>query len=345
MNWVRQLSSVVLPEPVPPEISVVDAAAADDAQDFGALFGDRAELDQLIERQLVLLELTDGERRAVDRQRRHDDVDARAVRQARVADRRGFVDAAADLADDALADVQQLLVVAEADAGLLDLALDFDVDRAGAVDHDVGDVVARQQRLERAEAEHVVADVVEQFFLLGDRHHDVLDRDDLVDDVADFLARRVGVEPRQLRQIDRLDQRAEDRAFGLVVGFRAARIDRGRHHVDRRRRRASADGADTSGAPSPSDGNGVRPVSIAARAAGFGGSAGCAARRGGDATPAAAAGARARELQRLRYAFRTRQSLQTIPDVLHRRVLRFISLRQQRRRAGRRARAWLRRGR
>ena len=41
-----------------------------------------------------------------------------------------FVDAAADLADDALADVQQLLVVAEADAGLLDLAGDFDVDRA-----------------------------------------------------------------------------------------------------------------------------------------------------------------------------------------------------------------------
>ena len=41
-----------------------------------------------------------------------------------------FVDAAADLADDALADVEQLLVVAEADAGLLDLAVDFDEDVA-----------------------------------------------------------------------------------------------------------------------------------------------------------------------------------------------------------------------
>ena len=160
-------------------------------QDLGAFRRDRAELDQLVERQLVLLELADGERRAVDRQRRRDHVDARAVGQARVADRRGFVDAAADLADDALADVEQLLVVAEADVGLLDLAVDFDVDRAGAVDHDVGDVVARQQRLERAVAEHVVADVVEQLLLLGDRHHDVLDRDDLVDDVADFLARRI----------------------------------------------------------------------------------------------------------------------------------------------------------
>ena len=160
----------------------------------------------------------------------------RAVRQARVADRRGFVDAAADLADDALADIEQLLVVAEADAGLLNLAFDFDVDRAGAVHHDVGDVVARQQRFERTETEHVVADIVEQFFLLGDRHHDVLDRDDLVDDVADFLARAVGVEPRQLRQVDGLDQRAEDDALDLVIGFRAARIDRGRH-VDRARAR------------------------------------------------------------------------------------------------------------
>ena len=181
---------MVLPEPVPPEISTLARHAADDLQDLGAFRRDRAELDQLVQRQLVLLEFADGQRGAVDRQRRHDGVDARAVGEARVADRRGFVDAPADLADDALADVQKLLVVAEPDAGALDAAGDFDEHRAGAVDHDVGDVVARQQRLQRAVTENVVADVVEQFFLLGNRHHDVLDRDDLVDDVADFLARR-----------------------------------------------------------------------------------------------------------------------------------------------------------
>ena len=178
---------------------------------------DRAEAHQLVEGQLVLLEFSDGEGRAVDRERRRDHVDARAVHQAGVADRRGFVDAAADLADDALADVHQLRVVAEADIGQLDLAADLDVGAGGAVDHDVGDVVARQQRLERAVAQHVVADVVEQVLLLGDRHHDVLDRDDLVDDVADFLARALGVELRELREVDRLDQGAEDRALGDVI--------------------------------------------------------------------------------------------------------------------------------
>ncbi|MBA7476868.1 hypothetical protein ES703_88786 [subsurface metagenome] len=213
----------------------VAADAADDLQDFGALRRDRAELDQLVKRQFVLLELTNGERGAIDRQRRHDGVDAGAVGEAGVAYRRGFVDAPADLADDALADVEQLLVVAEADAGALDLAVDFDEHRAGAVDHDVGDVVARQQRLQRAVAEHVVADVVEQFFLLGNRHHDVLDRDDLVDDVAYFLARRLAVEFGELGEVDRLDQGAEDRRLDLVVIVRLARLHdrRGWRRLDR----------------------------------------------------------------------------------------------------------------
>ena len=147
----------------------VAAHAADDLQDLGARRRNRAEPHQLIERQLVLLELTDRQRGAVDGERRRDHVDAGAVEQARVADRRGFVDAAADLADDALADVHQLRAVAEADVGELDFAADFDEGALRTVDHDVGDVVARQQRLERTEAEHVVADVVEQVFLFGDR--------------------------------------------------------------------------------------------------------------------------------------------------------------------------------
>src|SRR3981189_3375581 len=108
MNWVRQLSSGVLPD------------AADDLQYVGAFRRDRAELDQLLEGQLVLFELADGQRGAVDRQRRNDGVDARTVGKARVADRRGFVDPPADLADDTLADIQELLVVAEPDGGLLD---------------------------------------------------------------------------------------------------------------------------------------------------------------------------------------------------------------------------------
>src|SRR5205085_9704254 len=98
----------------------VSPAAPDDLQDIRALRRDCAEFDQLIQRQLVLFEFSNGERRAVDRQRRNDGVDARAVGAARVANRRGLVDTPADLADDTPADIQQSLLVAEADSGLLE---------------------------------------------------------------------------------------------------------------------------------------------------------------------------------------------------------------------------------
>src|SRR6202023_2971392 len=141
MNWVRQFNSVVLPEPVPPEISTL----------------------QRTRPMICRISAPSGE----------------------------IAPNLTSWSSVSLSFLNLRMVVAEADAGALDLARDFDIDRAGAVHHDVGDVVARQQGLERAVAEHVVADVVEQLFLLGDRHHDVLDRGDLVDDIADSLAGRL----------------------------------------------------------------------------------------------------------------------------------------------------------
>jgi hypothetical protein len=93
---------------------------------------------------------------------------------------------------------------------------------AATVDHDVGDVVAREQRLKRAESEDVVADVIEQIFLLGDRQHQILDGDDLMDDVPDFLARALGVELGQRGKVNRFDQGAEDQRLGLKISLRSS---------------------------------------------------------------------------------------------------------------------------
>ena len=171
---------------------------------------------------LSFLKLTNGEGRTIDRERGDDDVDAAAVGEARIADGACFVDAPADLRHDALTDVQQLIVVAEPDICVLHLAVNFDVGRLGAVHHDIGDVVAGQQRLERAVAQNVVADVLQQVFLLGDRHHDILDGDDLVDDIANLVASAVPVKLRQLGQVDGVDQRVKDRRLDIVVFVRAA---------------------------------------------------------------------------------------------------------------------------
>ena len=135
-----------------------------------------------------------------------------------------LLDASADLAHDALADVHQLLVVGKAHRRFLNLAADFNEGRGRAIDHDVGDVVTRQKRFERTIAQNVVADILEQFFLLGDGHHNVFDLDDFADDVADFFARGCGVEFGELRQVDRVDQGVEDRRFDVVVLFRMAAL-------------------------------------------------------------------------------------------------------------------------
>src|ERR1700722_6287254 len=93
----------------------VAARATDDAENACARGRYGAEADKVLKRELVLAKLSNGERGPVQRKRRRDDVDAAAVEEARVAYGRTFVDAAADLAHDALTDVHQLGVVAKPD--------------------------------------------------------------------------------------------------------------------------------------------------------------------------------------------------------------------------------------
>ena len=114
------------------------------------------------------------------------------------------------MAHDPLAEMEQLCVVTETDVGLLNLSSDLDVNGVGSIHHDVGDIVARQQRLERTISENVVADILEQFVLFGDGHHDLLGRNDILDDVLDRLARFLSAHLRQLGHVDRFDQCGED---------------------------------------------------------------------------------------------------------------------------------------
>ena len=100
----------------------VQPAARGDAQHRRHGRRDVALLGHLVEADLALAELADRHRGAVDGQRRDDDVDAAAVEQAGVADRARFVDAPADAADDAVADVEQMGVVLERDRGQVELA-------------------------------------------------------------------------------------------------------------------------------------------------------------------------------------------------------------------------------
>ena len=102
------LSSVVLPEPVPPEIRMLTLPRTQAARNVAGGGRQRAERGQVGQRVRVARELPDRQRRAAQRERRDDRVDAAAVGQARVDHRRALVDAAADLRDDAVDDPQDV---------------------------------------------------------------------------------------------------------------------------------------------------------------------------------------------------------------------------------------------
>src|SRR5262245_56610873 len=95
-------------------------------------------------------EAADTQSGTVDRKRRYDGMDARAVGQPRVDHRRGFVDPPADPRRDAVDDAHQVLIVAKAHGGLVDFAVAFDPYASVAIDQNVGYVVVLKQRLERA---------------------------------------------------------------------------------------------------------------------------------------------------------------------------------------------------
>jgi len=94
---------------------------------------------------------------------------------------------------------------------------DFDEHARSPIHHDVRDGRRARAGAQEGRSLDIVADVGEELFLFGDGHHHALDGDDLVDDIADFLARRIDVELRELRQIDGIDQGAENRRFNLVI--------------------------------------------------------------------------------------------------------------------------------
>ena len=166
---VQQSSSC--PAPVPPATRMLSRPRTHASRNCATRRRHRAELDQVVGLVRVGGELSDRERRTVDRQRRDHGVHTRAVRQARVDVRRGLVDAAADLADDLVDRAAELLVVVELRAGPVELARPLDVDRVPVVDHDLGHFRVAHERLERPETQDAVADLPDdqQLLLRGER--------------------------------------------------------------------------------------------------------------------------------------------------------------------------------
>ena len=95
IDAARQFSRVVLPACVPPATRMLSPATTQASRNRGGLGGERAEPDQVVEVVGADDELADVDVPVVARDVRDDDVEARAVGQRGVHERRGQVDPAA----------------------------------------------------------------------------------------------------------------------------------------------------------------------------------------------------------------------------------------------------------
>ena len=160
-------------------------------------------------------------------------VHAGAVGQAGVHHRGRLVDAPAHLADDLVDDAAEVVFVDEGRTGGLDLARPLDEHQLGAVDHDLGDVVFLQVAVDRAVAEDVVGDILDELGLVGGRQRRLLLGQGLLELVLDpgpkvVLAEATVVE----KGTELVDQVVVD-LLAQVVEHRvaAARARRGAHLV------------------------------------------------------------------------------------------------------------------
>ena len=138
------------------------------------------------DRQRVARKLADREQRPVQRARRNDRVDARAVGKARVHPGLRFVDPAPDGGDDAVDDSQQMALALEAHRRRLEDAVPLHEHLPVRVDQDVGDRRILEQRLQRAQAQDLVEQLLDQETELLGVERRALGREQLIDDRGDL---------------------------------------------------------------------------------------------------------------------------------------------------------------
>ena len=185
----------------------------------GHALGERPKGDQFLHRQRAFAELADGDRRAVERQRRNDDVDARTVGQPRVAERARLVHPASQRRENLVDDPAAAFHVKEFDRGKTQPPLLLGINRLVPVHHDFGDGVVLEQLFEGAVADHFIDDVAEQLDAKLPSDGNLVRGEPLVDEFLDALFKRAFAAAFQKFGIQRLDQVGQELLLELHDKF------------------------------------------------------------------------------------------------------------------------------
>src|SRR5262245_8540337 len=180
------------------------------------------EIQQVLELQRIAAESTNGNRRAVQRQRRNDRVHAAAVGQTRIDHRADFIDATADLRHDAVDDLQQVRVVAKLNWRPLHLAAALDVDILRPVDQNIADRMVLEQHLQRPQAKGLVEHLLDQALSLLSIEKRLFRIAQVLNNQADLAAEHVALQFTNTIQVELIDQLVVNAALELVklVGLR-----------------------------------------------------------------------------------------------------------------------------
>ena len=126
-----------------------------DAQEVSSFLG-QAVAGNEIRKAEGLREPSNGDCRPIERKRWNNDVDTLSAGETRVHHRAGFVHSTVDRGDDAINELIQLGLGCEAGGNPLDPSGSLDEDVLHAVDHDLGDGMIRDERLEHPQPDGVV---------------------------------------------------------------------------------------------------------------------------------------------------------------------------------------------
>ncbi len=173
-----------------------------------------------VEGDFLLGEFTDGNRRTINGERRNDDIHSAAICKTGIHQRIRFVNTPPHMADDPPRNLHHMGIVTKLAIGQHQLAFLFDKHLLGTIDHNIGDALIGEQRLQRTKAEHVMHQAFGQLALLALIKLDPFLDQDIRDNIGNITRQIETVHGHGGADIDTLHQQRLDRlldAFQMLV--------------------------------------------------------------------------------------------------------------------------------
>ena len=185
--------------------------------------------NQFFKRERAFGEFPDGDQRAINGNRGDSRVHTRAVQKACIDKRLGFIHPATDGRYDPVYNAQQVVIVAKANRGGLQLAVSLDIYLLIAIDQDIGDGLVFEEWFDRAKAGHLVINRRRKLGDFGGVHGNALFPHHFTHETCDLISQLIFIQLVEERKVNFIDQPRVNPKFciqNVEPGWCGRRIDR-----------------------------------------------------------------------------------------------------------------------